>query len=81
MGKYSYQRLPMGINCSPVIFQKKINDLMSGIEYVRTNLDDLLIKSNRDFSDHLNKIATVLNRLNGTRLKVHVKKQSLAPLA
>ena len=78
MGKYSYQRLPMGINCAPDIFQKKMNDLMSGIEYVRTYLDDLLVLSNGDFADHLKKIATVLNCLNGAGLKVHIKNQHLA---
>ena len=81
MGKYSYQRLPMGINCAPDIFQKKMNGLMSGIEYVRTYLDDLLILSNGNFADHLKKIDTVLNRLNGAGLKVHIKNQLLAPLA
>ena len=81
MGKYSYQRLPMGINCAPDIFQKKMNGLMSGIEYVRTYLDDLLILSNGNFADHLKKIDTVLNRLNGAGLKVHIKNQLLAHLA
>ena len=76
MGKYSYQRLPMGINCAPDIFQKKMNGLMLGIEYVRTYLDDLLILSNGDFADHLKKIDTVLNRLNGAGLKVHIKKST-----
>ena len=49
---------------------------MSGIEYVRTYLDDLLILSNGNFADHLKKIDTVLNRLNGAGLKVHIKKST-----
>ena len=56
----------MEITCAPDIFQKKMSDLMTDIEYVCTYLDDLLILSNGDFTDHLKKIATVLNRLNGT---------------
>jgi Reverse transcriptase (RNA-dependent DNA polymerase) len=31
-GKYKYLRLPMGIKNSPNIFQKKISDLMEGLE-------------------------------------------------
>ena len=77
MGKYSYQQLPMGINCAPDICQNKMNDLMSGIQYICTYLDDLLTLSNGDCSDHLKKIATVLNRLSGAGLEVHIKKINL----
>ena len=64
VGKYAYLRLPMGINCAPDIFQAKMNNIMSGLEYVRTYLDDLLILSNGDFMDHLSKVKTVLQRLS-----------------
>ena len=74
VGKYAYLRLPMGINCAPDIFQAKMNNIMSGLEYVRTYLDDLLILSNGDFMDHLSKVKTVLQRLSRAGLKVHRKK-------
>ena len=36
-GKYSYQRLPMGLKNSPDIFQEKMSELMVGLElYERT---------------------------------------------
>ena len=35
-GKYSYQRLPMGVAGSPDIFQSKMSELMSTLEFVRT---------------------------------------------
>jgi hypothetical protein len=41
-GKYSYLRLPMGIACSPGIFQSKMSELMETLEFVRTYIDDLL---------------------------------------
>jgi len=44
-GKYSYQRLPMGVAGSPDIFQEKMSGLMSTLEFVRTYLDDLLLIS------------------------------------
>ena len=37
-GKYSYQRLPMGVAGSPDIFQEKMSGLMSTLEFVRTYL-------------------------------------------
>jgi hypothetical protein len=41
-GKYSYKRLPMGIACSPDIFQGKMLEQMESLEYVRAYLDDIL---------------------------------------
>ena len=42
-GKYEYQKLPMGLSNSPDIFQEKMNEVFSGLEYVRAYIDDLLI--------------------------------------
>ena len=39
-GKYQYQRLTMGVNVSPDVFQEKISELMEGLEFVRTYLDN-----------------------------------------
>ena len=39
-GKYQYQRLPMGVNVSPDVFQEKMSELMEGLEFVCTYLDD-----------------------------------------
>ena len=41
-GKYYYLQLPMGVACSPDIFQAKMSELMATLEFVRTYLDDLL---------------------------------------
>jgi Reverse transcriptase (RNA-dependent DNA polymerase) len=35
-GKFKYQRIPMGLCNSPDIFQKKMSELMKGLEFVRT---------------------------------------------
>ena len=37
-GKYSYRRLPMEIAGSPDIFQEKISDLMTTLEFVQTSV-------------------------------------------
>jgi hypothetical protein len=42
VGKYQYLRLPMGVSCSPDIFQEKISDVMQHLHFVRTYLDELL---------------------------------------
>ena len=69
----------MGVNVSPDIFQKKISDLMAGLEFVCTYLDDLLITSNSTFEDHLCQLHVVLWRLRRAGLKVNAEKSSFAP--
>jgi hypothetical protein len=77
-GKYEYQRLPMGLCNSPDIFQEKMSNLMIGLEYVRTYIDDLLVITHGSFEDHLQKLGTVLNRLRTAGLKVNAKKSFFA---
>jgi transposase InsO family protein len=73
-GKYEMQRLPMGLCNSPDIFQEKMSELMEGLQYVRTYIDDLLIISNGTYEDHLTKLDTVLTRLKDAGLKVNAPK-------
>ena len=74
-GKYSYQRLPMGVMVSSDIFQMKMMQLMQGLEdFVRCYLDDLLLINKSSFEDHLIQIEQVLKRLNNAGLKVNAEK-------
>ncbi len=58
-GKYEYQRIPMGLCNSPDIFQEKMSELMEGLEFVRTYIDDLLCITKGTFEDHLEKLERV----------------------
>ena len=60
-GKYKYCCSPMGVCNSPDIFQERMSDLMTGLEFVRTYLDDLLVLTKSDWNDHLNKLEQVLS--------------------
>jgi hypothetical protein len=61
-GKYKYCRLPMGLPVSPDIFQEKVSELMTGLDFARAYLDDLLIISTETgFDKHLEKLEQVLN--------------------
>ena len=77
-GKYEYLRLPMGLSNSPDIFQEKMSELMSDLEYVRTYLDDLLVITNGTFEDHIQKLDAVLAKLEYAGLKVNAKKSFFA---
>ena len=73
-GKYEMQALPMGLCNSPDIFQEKMLELMEGLDYVRTYIDNLLVISSGTFEEHLNQLSKVLKRLEEAGLKVNAKK-------
>jgi hypothetical protein len=73
-GKYQYLRLPMGISCSPYIFQENMSDLMQHLNFVRTYLDDLLVISCSTFEDQLEKMECVLKILSDKGLRVNADK-------
>ena len=54
MGKYKYQRLPMGLGNSPDIFQEKISELFIGLDTVRVYIDDILHVTKGSWTEHLN---------------------------
>jgi hypothetical protein len=69
-GKYEYCRLPMGLSISPDVFQEKMSELMSGLEFAWAYLNDLLILSTeKGFEKHLDKLELVLTRLQEAGLK------------
>ena len=64
LGKNEYIRLPMGLCNSPDIFQEKMSELMAGLEFARAYLDDLLIISKGNFTDHLEQLEITFTRLS-----------------
>lgn len=75
-GKYSYMRLPMGVACSPDIFQARMSHLMAALEFVKVYLDDLLLITRGHWSDHLDCLRQVLTRLQKAGLRVNAAKSS-----
>src|SRR5512133_1590033 len=75
-GKYEYLRLPMGLCNSPNIFQEKVSELMSGLEFCRAYIDDLLVVSKGSFEQHMEHLEQALTRLSDAGLKVNATKSS-----
>jgi hypothetical protein len=60
-GKYKYQRILMGLcNLPDSLFQEKMSELMEGLDFVRTYIDDILVIYKKSFDDHLEKLDLVL---------------------
>ena len=51
-GKFQTRRLPMGVSCSPDIFQAKLGD----IEVTKAYIDDILVIKKRTYYEHLKQL-------------------------
>ena len=68
----------MGLCSSCDIFQEKISDLMQGLEFVRTYIDDVLYITALTFEDHLENLDKVLKRIQTAGLKINPRKYFFA---
>ena len=68
----------MGLCNSPDIFQEKMSELMSGLDFVRVYIDDLLCITTSTYEDHLNKLSKVLSRIQTAGLKINATKSFFA---
>ncbi|UYV83276.1 K02A2.6-like [Cordylochernes scorpioides] len=75
-GLYNMNRLPFGIASAPAIWQRIIEQILSGIPKTLVYLDDILITGETE-TDHLNNLETVLKRLNEYGLKANKEKCKL----
>ena len=76
---YLYQRMPMGLNISPSIWQSYINailDCLQSKKYCKAIMDDLILFTPSKES-HMNKLEDILNALLKNGLKILPKKCQL----
>ena len=63
----------MGVANLPYIFQQKMNDLFCGFEFIREYIDNILILTQGDWTDHLHKLELILNKLKGKGDKYNIE--------
>ncbi|XP_060774184.1 uncharacterized protein K02A2.6-like [Neoarius graeffei] len=68
-GLYRYKRLPFGITSAPALFQRAMEQILSGLPGVQCYLDDLLI-TGVDDKTHLQNLEATLQRLEDYGLRV-----------
>ncbi|XP_043234595.1 uncharacterized protein K02A2.6-like [Amphibalanus amphitrite] len=74
-GRYKYHRLPMGITLAPEIYQRKMTELLTGLEGVICSMDDVLVFG-RDEKEHDQRLKAVLERIKASGLKLNKEKCS-----
>ena len=73
-GKFQYKRLPMGVSCSPDIFQSKIYEVLGDIERTQAYLDDILVINQDTFESHLTQLEEIFHRCQKANLKLNAEK-------
>ena len=66
-GLFQYTRMPFGIKSAPAIFQRTMDNLLQGLDYVGVYIDDILITGKSE-EQHLNEVLSRLKKA-GVRLK------------
>ena len=69
-GRYCYRRLPFGITSAPEIFQRRMTEILDGLDGVETIIDDVLIYG-RTQSEHDERLERVLNRIRDAGIKLN----------
>ena len=77
-GKYRYLRLPMGICTAPDEFQRRMQQLLGDLDYVRVYLDDVLIIGTTNLEDHLRQLRTVFTRFQEHHMQINALKSRFA---
>ncbi|KAK3108757.1 hypothetical protein FSP39_014959 [Pinctada imbricata] len=72
-GRYSFTRLPFGIKCASEVYQRKISDILHGIEGCNSIIDDTLIWGST-MAEHDARLRTVLERLREHNIKLSIEK-------
>jgi hypothetical protein len=58
-GKYCYLRLPMGLACSPDVYQEKMSEIFIDMISIIVYQDDILVLTSGSFDDHLQQLGNI----------------------
>ena len=64
----------MRVANSPDIFQHKMNDLFHGFEFIHAYIENILILTKGDWTDHIQKLELTPNKLKGKGLKSNIER-------
>ena len=76
VGRFCFKRLPFGITCASEIFQRKIGEILAGIQGVEIYQDDILVHA-PTIKHHNEIMLLVLERLKKAGVKLNQEKCEL----
>ena len=76
-GRYCFNKLPFGISSAPELFQKRMNNILRGLEGVLCLMDDILIFG-KDMEEHHKRVTSVLKRIKEAGVTLNMDKCEFA---
>ena len=76
-GRYCFKRLPFGISSAPEHFQRRMSQLLDGLEGVVCQMDDILVYAATQ-EEHDKRLYAVLQRLESAGLTLNTQKCEFA---
>ena len=73
IGRYHFNKLPFGISSAPEHFQKRMSAIVSGLEGVVCQMDDVLVFG-RDQTEHDTRLTAVLKRIESAGATLNPEK-------
>ena len=72
-GRYAFNKLPFGIASALEIFQRRINQILEGLDGVVCMMDDILVFA-KDHCEHDSRLREVLKRLESAHVTLNTSK-------
>ena len=72
-GRFCFNRLPFGITSAPKYFQKRMSEILSGLEGVVCMVDDVLVHG-RTQEEHDQRLEGALARINNAKVTLNAEK-------
>lgn len=72
-GLFEYNRMPFGLKNAPATFQRFMNMVLSGLDFVFCYLDDIFLFSD-SYEQHLEHLRLIFQRLSDYGLSLNIKK-------
>eukprot|EP00957_Ditylum_brightwellii_P133341 10166407-Ditylum_brightwellii.AAC.1 len=66
----------MGINCAPDVFQEQMYEILSGLDFVKTYLKNVLMMTPDTLGNHLRMLTLALDQLRASVFKVNADKST-----
>uniref|UniRef100_A0A5S6QM96 RNA-directed DNA polymerase n=1 Tax=Trichuris muris TaxID=70415 RepID=A0A5S6QM96_TRIMR len=72
-GYFRFKRLPFGVSFAPALFQKTMEQILTGLDGVAVYIDDIIV-TGTDCNEHMERVREVFLRLRQAGVHVHVDK-------
>ena len=72
-GQYCFNKLPFGISSAPELFQRRMSELLTGVQGTQCLMDDILVYG-KNQAEHDQRLKAVLSRIEHAGVTLNIQK-------